>query len=210
MLPSMSRMASTAAWSAASLSPRPDQRAAASAAYSVTRTSSSARLRLGAPSGGSAVEAPASAACAPAPSLMRAGPLKRAGRLASSSALGLAHHACDADQQGAEDADEVADAEGDVDIVLGLSEDDPVDDDERERGDADDHRDLARAPGELVGAGDDPAENEGRGAGSEQPPPKHVEGVERVRAVAAPHPRGLEPRVHVLGAGGRREPRQEQ
>src|SRR5687768_10213401 len=41
-------MASTAAWSAASLSPRPTQRAAASAAASVTRTSSSARLRSGA------------------------------------------------------------------------------------------------------------------------------------------------------------------
>src|SRR5687768_6744377 len=41
-------MASTAAWSASSLSPRPTQRAAASAAASVTRTSSSARLRSGA------------------------------------------------------------------------------------------------------------------------------------------------------------------
>ena len=41
------RIASTAAWSAASLSPRPTRRAAASAAASVTRTSSSARLRSG-------------------------------------------------------------------------------------------------------------------------------------------------------------------
>ena len=40
-------MPSTAAWSAASLSPRPIQRALASAAASVTRTSSSARLRSG-------------------------------------------------------------------------------------------------------------------------------------------------------------------
>src|SRR4051794_8351800 len=47
-VPSISRMASTAAWSAASLSPRPTQRPAASAAASVTRTSSSARLRSGA------------------------------------------------------------------------------------------------------------------------------------------------------------------
>jgi len=39
------RMASTAAPSAAFLSPRPIQREAASAAASVTRTSSSARLR---------------------------------------------------------------------------------------------------------------------------------------------------------------------
>ena len=41
------RIASTAAWSAAILSPRPTQRAEASAAASVTRTSSSARLRSG-------------------------------------------------------------------------------------------------------------------------------------------------------------------
>src|SRR6478672_9025005 len=45
---SMCRIASTAAWSAASLSPKPTQRAEASAAASVTRTSSSARLRSGA------------------------------------------------------------------------------------------------------------------------------------------------------------------
>src|SRR5688500_3780026 len=45
---SMRRIASTAAWSAASLSPRPIQRPAPSAAASVTRTSSSARLRSGA------------------------------------------------------------------------------------------------------------------------------------------------------------------
>src|SRR5688572_13765736 len=43
----ISRMASTAAWSAASLLPRPTQRAAAIAAASVTRTSSTARLRSG-------------------------------------------------------------------------------------------------------------------------------------------------------------------
>src|SRR5262245_5483674 len=42
------RMASTAAWSASSFSPRPIQRAAAIAAASVTRTSSIAMLRSGA------------------------------------------------------------------------------------------------------------------------------------------------------------------
>src|SRR4051812_157271 len=41
------RMASTAAWSTRSLSPRPMKRPAAIAAASVTRTSSSARLRSG-------------------------------------------------------------------------------------------------------------------------------------------------------------------
>src|ERR671932_843081 len=45
---SIRRIASTAAWSAAFLSPRPTQRAAAIAAASVTRTSSSARFRSGA------------------------------------------------------------------------------------------------------------------------------------------------------------------
>src|SRR5437868_9148358 len=44
---SMARIASTAAWSAAILSPRPIQRPAPIAAASVTRTSSSARLRSG-------------------------------------------------------------------------------------------------------------------------------------------------------------------
>ncbi|CAB4776298.1 unannotated protein [freshwater metagenome] len=44
---STSRMASTAAPSAPSLSPRPIQRDAAIAAASVTRTSSRARLRSG-------------------------------------------------------------------------------------------------------------------------------------------------------------------
>ena len=43
--PSTGRIASTAAWSTRSLSPRPMNRPAAIAAASVTRTSSSARLR---------------------------------------------------------------------------------------------------------------------------------------------------------------------
>src|SRR5438309_2312852 len=46
IIPSARRMASTAAPSAVFLSPRPIQRALASAPASVTRTSSSARLRL--------------------------------------------------------------------------------------------------------------------------------------------------------------------
>src|SRR5256714_7292530 len=44
---SIARIASTAAWSAAFLSPRPIQRPAPMAAASVTRTSSRARLRSG-------------------------------------------------------------------------------------------------------------------------------------------------------------------
>src|SRR4051794_38506979 len=46
-VPSTSRIASTAAWSAPILSPRPTMRAAARAAASVVRTSSRARLRSG-------------------------------------------------------------------------------------------------------------------------------------------------------------------
>src|ERR671927_498748 len=49
------RIASTAAWSAASLSPMPIRRAVASAAASVTRTISSARLRSGRSDSGSEV-----------------------------------------------------------------------------------------------------------------------------------------------------------
>ena len=57
-LSSMCRIASTAAASAASLSPRPIIRAAPSAAASVTRTSSSARLRSGLGSADAALTAP--------------------------------------------------------------------------------------------------------------------------------------------------------
>src|SRR4051812_8108378 len=55
---SMKRMPSTAAWSAASLSPRPTSGAAARAAASVTRTSSSARFRSGSCGVSSAFTAP--------------------------------------------------------------------------------------------------------------------------------------------------------
>src|SRR6266540_1542168 len=48
----IARIPSTAAWSALSFSPRPTQRPAPIAAFSVTRTSSSARLRSGAFGGG--------------------------------------------------------------------------------------------------------------------------------------------------------------
>src|SRR5690349_6107896 len=53
-VPSIRRIASTAAWSADSFCPCPTHRPAARAADSVTRTSSSARLRSGAPAGGGA------------------------------------------------------------------------------------------------------------------------------------------------------------
>src|SRR3954451_14401098 len=145
---SISRMASTAAPSADSFSPSPTQRAAASAPYSVTRASSIARLRSGRAPVGSGME------------------LQDARRLASSDALRLAHEAAEGDACRPRQADPVADLDRDVDVVrvvaAGPAEDDPVDQDQRERGDADDHRHLARAPRELVPAGDDVGENERR------------------------------------------------
>src|SRR4051794_40393410 len=67
---STGRIASTAAWSTCSLSPRPMKRAAAIAAASVARTSSSARLRSG-----SAGRSPGAVMC---PSCCRSGPGSRA------------------------------------------------------------------------------------------------------------------------------------
>src|SRR3954462_15679439 len=155
---SIRRMASTAAPSADSFSPSPTQRAAASAPYSVTRTSSIARLRSGrAPSGAGT-----------------AGNLQDAGRLSPSYRLGLAHEAAEGDARRPEQPDPVADLDRDVDVVrivaAGTAEDDPVHEDQGEGGDADDHRDLARPPRELVPARDDVGENERRGArGDDQP-----------------------------------------
>src|SRR2546423_2657525 len=63
----MRRIPSTAAWSAAILSPRPTQRAAAIAADSVTRTSSSARLRSGRLGEGGTVDCSATEAIAENP-----------------------------------------------------------------------------------------------------------------------------------------------
>src|SRR3954463_13983824 len=124
---SISRIASAAAASAFSFSPRPTQRAAASAPYSVTRTSSIARLRSGR---------------APVESGTR-GNLQDAGRLAPAYALGLSDEAAERDARGADQADPVADLDRDVDVVrviaAGPPEDDAVHEDHRERGDADDH-----------------------------------------------------------------------
>src|SRR5438270_789818 len=77
-VPRRTRMASTAAPSAPSLSPRPTQRAAARAAASVTRTSSMARLRSG---------AWRSAGVMPPPSCRRRGPAHREVRLPPDQAL---------------------------------------------------------------------------------------------------------------------------
>src|SRR4051795_13404002 len=119
---SISRIASTAAPSAASLSPRPTQRAAASAPYSVTRTSSMARLRSGR---------------APVWSGVRSSDA-RGLRL---DVLRLSAEAPERYEEGPEQTDQVAVLDRDVDGVLlvsaGPAEDDPVEQDQRERDHAD-------------------------------------------------------------------------
>src|SRR3954466_10380702 len=167
---SISRIASTAAPSAFSFSPSPTQRAAASAPYSVTRTSSIARLRSG--------RAPAASGIARN--------LQDAGRLAPAYSLRLSDEAAERDARRAEQADPVTDLDRDVDVVrvvaTGPAEDDPVHEDQRERGDADDHRHLARPPRELVAARDDVGEDERRRARGHQQPVENAVGGERGEA----------------------------
>src|SRR3954447_2385073 len=169
---SIRRMASTAAPSADSFSPSPTQRAAASAPYSVTRTSSIARLRSGR---------------APLESGMRHG-LQDAGRLAPADALRLAHEAAEGDTGGSRQSNPVADPDRDVDVVrvvaAGPPEDDPVDQDQGERRDPDDHGHLTRPPGELVAAGDDVGEDERSDAGADQQPIEDAVGAERAEVAA--------------------------
>src|SRR5205823_2958975 len=148
------RIASTAAWSAAFLSPRPIQRAEASAAYSVVRTSSSARLRSGRRP--SAV-VPAAASVAVRPSI--AGKLQDAWRLIVAVA-GLAQVTGRDQPAGSDQPDEVPDLERDGDLRRRLAQDDPVAEDQDDGSDAGDCGDLARSPGEGVPAGDDPREDE--------------------------------------------------
>src|SRR3954469_19179418 len=96
---SISRMASTAAPSAFSFLPSPTQRAAASAPYSVTRTSSIVRLRSG---------------LAPLES-GTVGNLQDAGGLAPAYALRLSDEAAERDAGRAEQPDPVADLDRDGD-----------------------------------------------------------------------------------------------
>src|SRR4029453_19032768 len=119
---SSSRIASTAAPSAPSLSPRPIQRAHASAAYSVVLTSSMARLRSG-------LRTPDSIS-----DDARRLPRGRVDRLAQIAGREQAERR---DQR-----DEVADPEAHLDPRVGPPEDDPVAEDQHEGHDPDDHRDL--------------------------------------------------------------------
>src|SRR3954452_18817468 len=121
-------MASTAAPSAFSFSPSPTQRAAASAPYSVTRTSSMARLRSGrAPLGSTTMRN-----------------LQDAGGLAPAYRLRLPHEAAERDARRADQSDPIADLDRDVDVLRVVaarpSEDDAVHEVHRERRDADDLR----------------------------------------------------------------------
>src|SRR5918994_4938766 len=215
------RMASTAAPSAPSLSPRPIHLALASAAYSVVRTSSIARLRSGparlTPSGGAPTSTRASIGrgryYAPPvgvgrrearPAKSERPKLDHARWLARLGVDRLAQIAGNQQAGGGDQADEVADPEADVHAVTRPAEDDSVAEDQHQGGDPDDHRHLARLPGEAVAASDDPREDEGGGAGEHE---QHVEAAEHlpgIRRVALAGPRDR--RVRILVAG--REPRQ--
>src|SRR5438046_2654527 len=178
---SISRMASTAAPSADSFSPSPTQRAAASAPYSVTRTSSIARLRSG--------RAPLASGTA--------GNLQDAWGLSPADPRPLPHDAAARDARRADQADPVADLDRDVDVVrivaAGAAEDDAVHEDQRGRRDADDHRHLAWAPGQLVPAGDDVGEDERRRARGHEEPVEHAVCGERAEAAVV----AVQPRVRV-------------
>src|SRR3954447_575327 len=92
------------------------------------------------------------------------------------------------DTGGSRQSNPVADPDRDVDVVrvvaAGPPEDDPVDQDQGERRDPDDHRHLTRPPGELVAAGDDVGEDERSDAGADQQPIEDAVGTERAEVAA--------------------------
>src|SRR3954466_3281078 len=141
------RMASTAAPSAPSLSPRPTQRAHASAAYSVVRPRSSARLRSG--------RWPRSVRAWAV--VVTGAALQDAGRFTGVGVHGLAEVPGHEHRGAGQQPDEVAVAERYLAVGLAwLAEDDAVAEDQHEGSDPHHHRHLARVPGERVPAGDDP------------------------------------------------------
>src|SRR3954471_8258801 len=133
---SSSRMASTAAPSAPSLSPLPTQRAHARAAYSVVRTSSSARLRSG--RWPVSADAPAvvaiRAASGQATLRSRQTDERRAevalledpGGLSRVGVDGLAQVSGGEHARASKQAHEVPVAQRDLDARVGLAQDDPV------------------------------------------------------------------------------------
>src|SRR4051794_12106283 len=85
--------------------------------------------------------------------------------LAVAGLFGLAQHPGRADAGGSKQTDEPADLQTDLGVgVPRLPEDDSIQEDQHERRHPDDHRDLARAPGQRMSARDDPGEDERRGA----------------------------------------------
>src|SRR5918996_3602027 len=106
--------------------------------------------------------------------------LDRAGRLAGPDALGLADEAANENADRPSERDKVPELEPDLRVGLArLAEDDPVQQDQDDRGHPDDHRDLAGAPVEHVPADHDPGEDERRAAGRDE---QRVERAERLPA----------------------------
>src|SRR4051812_9766295 len=157
-VPSTSRMASTAAWSAPSLSPRPTIRAAARAAASVVRTSSRARLRSG---------CEGCTLMAPQPMWRR---LDRARRLARALELRCAHGRPEEHQARADQSEEPPVLERDLAARRARLADDALVEDQHGGGDADDRGQLPARPRERVPAEDDVGEDERRDRGGEQQP----------------------------------------
>src|SRR4051812_33279138 len=167
------RIASTAAWSAASLSPRPTSCADARAANSVTRTSSSARLRSSRVFGLVAMRLHHSR--------WLARPLHRRG-----AQRRPAQH-----EDRPEERDEDAEAQRDEARDGARLVDERVVADEADRGDRHDRGHLAARPRQGVAAEDDPAEDQRcSGRGEQQPahdrvdvPPAQVRGAALARDV---------------------------
>src|SRR4051794_25077577 len=157
-VPSTSRIASTAAWSAPSLSPRPTIRAAARAAASVVRTSSRARLRSG---------CEGCTLMAPQPMWRR---LDRARRLARALELRCAHGRPEEHQARADQSEEPPVLERDLAARRARLADDALVEDQHSGGDADDRGQLPARPRERGPAGGDVGEDERRDRGGEQQP----------------------------------------
>src|SRR3954452_8363993 len=176
--PSTMRMASTAAWSAASLLPIPTSRAAGSAAASVTRTSSRARLRSGRSSGVGMAREP------------RWARLHHARRLALALGGPGARGGTDEHEHRPEDGDEVAPVQRHEAADGAGAVDDAVVEEQAEGGDRDDRGHLTARPREGDVAGDDVGEDERRrGRGEQQPAQDRVRiptGEVAARAVDAP------------------------
>src|SRR5436190_19146214 len=126
----------------------PTSRAAASAAASVVRTSSSARLRSGRSDCWSLI----------APQPMTTGALRDARWLAHDAVLRLAAHRPGEHQDRAEDGDVPAPLQLDLRARIARAVDEPVVEEQAERGDRDDRGDLAARPRQRVIAHDDAGE----------------------------------------------------